>query len=292
MKILVPSLKVTVEDAQLQGIIVLASNIGNFAQLAQYSKYRPSGTVSDDPRAWWQYAIKSIVDQFRAARRSLHSKRSAQYRKHKFVYIEIWGNRLVNQKAFQAEERAYADDLHDRKKRRGRKATIEILRDLQIEASLESGFDADGHDEESEYLGYADKAFMRSDLYTQLLSASMHRREGGTADRDGKLSPMYSPKKKSEGESETGGKSSLRKGEKTSSPARPRKNLPYREVDRKLVALLRKLEEELSFEQIVYFRSLAERDVSVEQAPRGWLESVVSWAADTFTGKPPYCLCL
>ncbi len=60
-------------------------------------------------------------------------------------------------------------------------------------------------------------------------------------------------------------------------------------LDSEKIALLQLLEYELSFEDIIYFRSLAERNVSFETRKENWLGNVYSWittgSSSSYSGK-------
>jgi hypothetical protein len=50
-------------------------------------------------------------------------------------------------------------------------------------------------------------------------------------------------------------------------------------LDNEKIFLLQLLEYELSFEEIIYFRSLAERNISFETKKEGWLRNAFSWVS-------------
>lgn len=51
-------------------MLKLADNFAAFNQRLKYAHYRPLVSVKSDPRSWWKYAYKTVLDQVKRARYS------------------------------------------------------------------------------------------------------------------------------------------------------------------------------------------------------------------------------
>ena len=60
-----PLLSVTVSKSQYCNAINFTSFLSNFSLRFENRQHRPQHSVTDDPRAWWLYAINSIRDDVR-----------------------------------------------------------------------------------------------------------------------------------------------------------------------------------------------------------------------------------
>ena len=60
-----PSLGVTVSKSQYCNVINLTSFVSNFSLRFENRQHRPKESVTNNPRAWWRYAISSIRDDVR-----------------------------------------------------------------------------------------------------------------------------------------------------------------------------------------------------------------------------------
>lgn len=49
-------------------ILKMADNFSAFNQRLKYAHYRPSVPIKSDPRAWWKYAYKVVIDELKKAR--------------------------------------------------------------------------------------------------------------------------------------------------------------------------------------------------------------------------------
>lgn len=49
-------------------MLKLADNVAAFNQRLKYAHYRPLVSVKSDPRSWWKYAYKAVLDQVKRAR--------------------------------------------------------------------------------------------------------------------------------------------------------------------------------------------------------------------------------
>ena len=50
----ITDMKLTFEDNQFREILSLGTNMANFAQLEEFSSFRPCVNVHYDPKAWWR----------------------------------------------------------------------------------------------------------------------------------------------------------------------------------------------------------------------------------------------
>ena len=96
IKIEVSEVLLGFEDNQFRDFLLLSNNFSNFAQLEQFSMFRPKVRVHEDPRAWWQYAFNAVKDQWRSEKmKRLSWRQLHQRRRDKLVYIALWQSKLL-----------------------------------------------------------------------------------------------------------------------------------------------------------------------------------------------------
>ena len=90
-------LAIQLEDLQVREIISVGINMGSFAKLQRFSEFRPSESISKDPKGWWRYAINAVLLQIRIDRKKHLSLRQISLRhRDKLVYTELWKSKLVS----------------------------------------------------------------------------------------------------------------------------------------------------------------------------------------------------
>eukprot|EP01116_Phalansterium_solitarium_P019875 TRINITY_DN5713_c0_g1_i3.p1 TRINITY_DN5713_c0_g1~~TRINITY_DN5713_c0_g1_i3.p1 ORF type:complete len:1111 (+),score=481.11 TRINITY_DN5713_c0_g1_i3:113-3445(+) len=98
------------DENQLRRLIELKKRIGRYQQGEKYRKHRPSVPVADNPRAWWQFAIRSVVGEIDARRRVWRGSYITERHKRKKKYIALH-RKLLGQKKISPEGQSQYDEL-------------------------------------------------------------------------------------------------------------------------------------------------------------------------------------
>ncbi|GAB2263603.1 hypothetical protein Droror1_Dr00025737 [Drosera rotundifolia] len=72
----------------------LADNFAAFNQRLKYAHYRPDATVKSDPRSWWKYACKVILDQIKKAGGKMSWEQVLRYTRLRKKYISLYASLL------------------------------------------------------------------------------------------------------------------------------------------------------------------------------------------------------
>ncbi|KAL8141812.1 hypothetical protein V2J09_014844 [Rumex salicifolius] len=75
-------------------LMKLADNFAAFNQRLKYAHYRPSISVSSDPRSWWRYACKAVTDDMKKASGRLSWEHVLKYAKLRKKYISLYASLL------------------------------------------------------------------------------------------------------------------------------------------------------------------------------------------------------
>lgn len=248
----VPNVEIIFEDRQYREIVSLISNVSNFFELEKFSKYRPNQSIKVAPRAWWVYAINAVVYQRRKEKGASTVKALNQRIDDKKVYIELWKRRLnTNSRPVGSHSATHTGNAFETSESPDIDAKGEVnLKGLPVDAKNESWDTSGGQSSSrSAYIdssGHAAANVRRSPLYLDILERL-----------------RKSPKAEGKDMSTTFDSSFTLNDE---------------------LDLLNRMERILSFEDIVYFRSMAERDFSHEETQRGWLRGLMSWVSGGKTG--------
>jgi len=89
-KLLVDKFALNLREDQYKDLILLLSRITAWGQGKKFHRFRPTVPVSEAPRKWWDYAVTSVLDQYREKRRKWSWSYIKQRQEDKRVYINIW----------------------------------------------------------------------------------------------------------------------------------------------------------------------------------------------------------
>jgi vacuolar protein sorting-associated protein 13A/C len=237
VQIAISDIGISFEDRQFREAVSLGTNMSNFMQLEKFSGYRPQVPVHHDPAAWWRYAVKAVMFQMHAERRSLSWRQISDRSLDKDVYIELWKYKLCTPTGVLNAALTAAAKM----KAAPTKTCSSSPRSTEEQAAAPSLAGTKGRNVSAEKLAYRSQA-----LFSELLAESRARRK------------------------------SLRERLPGRSFRPP--SIPVLNAD--TAALLMALERKLTFEDIVYFRSLAEKELAESGTSvnrQGWMDGALSW---------------
>ena len=291
----ISDMQITLEDNQFREMLSLATNMANFTQLEEFSSFRPSVNVHYDPKAWWRYAIFATIHNIRKEGRKAKFQDIASRSRDKMAYTELWKSKLIsNNKSTQPSSRdtAAAAAVTTPAAAAGRSpwalsdpATIRLRNPYTRSGALNPSstayieIDQNMYDQTlrlyshnySRTTGAEDSGASGVCYFSQPKYRMLYDKLCGTGRRRRQL--LQAAEEAAKGTSKAGGKS-----------AAAATSLPVQRFDADMVRLLQEMEEKLSFEDIVYFRSLAEKELSETVSQQSWLAGVVSWALTGSTG--------
>ncbi|XP_052211647.1 uncharacterized protein LOC127814276 isoform X2 [Diospyros lotus] len=75
-------------------LLKLADNFAAFNQRLKYAHFRPRVSVKSDPRSWWKYAYKAVLDQMKKASGKLSWEHVLRYARLRKRYISLYATLL------------------------------------------------------------------------------------------------------------------------------------------------------------------------------------------------------
>lgn len=223
--------------------------MGSFAKLQRFSEFRPSESIFEDPRAWWRYAINAVLLQIRIDRKKHLSLRQISVRhRDKLVYTELWKSKLISSAAVVNQLSQAIED------------NIKPVLDRDSSAIYQATYNrAKLHLAAAQQKEGAQKGpvLTSKGLKQSKFTASLNNAKIPTGEEKTEKSPEGRPL-----------------------PAAPHAlPRPIQPLNKDSIELLRTLEYMLSFEDIVLFRSLAEKNLSLETTTQSWLGGLMSWVS-------------
>ena len=85
-----PAIDVTVSEEQYHTSMCLVETLGEYSQAIKYVSHRPSGSVKDNPRAWFKYAGNVVLDEVRTTRQRKSFPYLVSMIRKKDRYIELF----------------------------------------------------------------------------------------------------------------------------------------------------------------------------------------------------------
>jgi hypothetical protein len=262
---IIDDISIVFEDRQYREIISLATNMGNFSKLEKFSKYRPLISISsakedlekaiiakscsdiikqlrcrlkETTRSWLKYAVNATVYQLRTNRTRFTWDELKERSENKSVYVELWKQKLLHNSEGKIPSAHSSSD------------------------PLSSLYSSSSDDEFDERVNNGNDVRYNS-IYIKILKANIARKKHDFKESTvSELEAAYLQSYLEEIPYENRGKV---------------KNVPQCTLN-EAYEVLRQLEIILPFEDIIFFRSVAENDFSQEESRESGIKSWFTWA--------------
>lgn len=101
---------IDLDSQQYKDILWTASKFHWYIKTQKFRKFRPKVSVEEDPKAWFRYAAKSILDEIHKKNYKWSWEYFSTRRDQRKTYVQLWKSKLLN-KPLSPEEEKKLDDL-------------------------------------------------------------------------------------------------------------------------------------------------------------------------------------
>ena len=295
----ITTIQINLEDDQLRELICVSTNMLNFTNLEEISSFRPEVSILENPRAWWKYIINAIILQKKTIRKSLSWNQLKARINDKSIYIELWKRKLHTLPSVWTAvcTAASAKRKEMKKQIKARRRNSKIKKSIEEIEELDVNIIKNKYKKSDIYLRILDEIQqIKNDIKNQTAAFTLLQ-------RNKKIRPArYRSAKDTEISNSGKFSSPIRFDEKGNYISENNINYDinydndyYRDqnknqndyydknneketIDIPCALLLREIENNSTFDEIIYFRTLAERELSdTDNGQQSWLKSWFSW---------------